>query len=491
MHRTIFVISDLHLGGKPGFQICSPQGQKRLAEFVHWAATQKNDNRDINLVLAGDIVDFLAEEPYEAFTASDEQAETKLKQIIKHTSWQRDDGSPISGEAIDEDGKLNEAIGDVKIDGVWHAFRDYLAAGGQLTLMLGNHDIELSLPAARRLLLRVLGSGRVEFIYDDEAFVDGKVLIEHGNQYDRWNAVPHDTLRQVRSALSRGETPSELPKIPGSAMVINIMNDLKQKYNFVDLLKPEIEAAIPLLVVLDPSVLKKALESYKSSLLKTVQRFYSGDTPKDRGLISAPSSRNADQQFIREIKELAGMSTSGEIGAIEHMKAFPELWRAARAGNKDDDRVIQIDRLYRALRKYVEIQKLAYKPTYEEESYLRPAKAMAKRKYEAIVFGHTHLAKRVNLTEINSEAVYMNSGTWADLIFLPKSVIKGDEAQAKIDLKALADDLVANSLDKWRTLVPTFVQIDLEKDKIISKDVFIFHSPQNIESLSPIQKGSD
>ena len=34
MSQNIYVISDLHLGGKPGFQMCSPKGQALLSSFV-------------------------------------------------------------------------------------------------------------------------------------------------------------------------------------------------------------------------------------------------------------------------------------------------------------------------------------------------------------------------------------------------------------------------------------------------------------------------
>lgn len=470
MNKTIFVISDLHLGGNFDFQMCSRRGQQKLAEFIRWAANKKTVQHDVNLVLAGDIVDFLAEEPFEAFTASDKDAEIKLNQIIEHTSWETEHN---------------------KQDSVWEAFKDYVSSGAQLTLMLGNHDIELSLPSPRRLLLKTLSPGRVEFTYDNEAFVDGKVLIEHGNRYDRWNAVPHDELRQVRSAISRGETPPEFPQIPGSALVIQIMNNLKKKHSFIDLLKPEGEASIPFLVVLDPSSLLAIQKFYKLPLYKSFKRLLDSydkeGKPRDRGLIAADSNSNSDKKFIENLKELAGTPTSGQIGFVEHLKAFPYLWQSAHAGN-NNEQTKQIDRLYKALRMYIDIQRNAYNPTYEEENYLAPAKAMARRGFEAIVFGHTHLVKRVNLADVNPKSTYLNSGTWADIIFLPDSVIKGDEVQAKLDLQKLADDLTTNELDDWRKLVPSFVQIDLDNEKVVSSDAFIFNSPDDIKSILPLYK---
>ena len=194
----------------------------------------------------------------------------------------------------------------------------------------------------------------------------------------------------------------------------------------------------------------------------------------------ASSSQN---NVMEAAKELAGIGDADEIGFIENLKAFPQIWLAAKA----DERAAQINRLYKALQIYVDIQKLAYNYTYEAENYLTPAKAMAKRGFEAIVFGHTHLVKRVNLAEVNAKSVYFNSGTWADLIFLPESLIQGNEVQAKLDLEKLASDLADNKLDDWRKLVPSFIQIDLEGDKVVSSEAFIFNSSNNIVAVSPKQ----
>src|SRR5471032_1680785 len=85
MTQTILVISDLHLGGRQGFQMCSQPGRARLAEFVKWA---KEVPGDVTLVLNVDIVDFLAEPDrtggYNAFTSQDD-AVAKLTLILRDT----------------------------------------------------------------------------------------------------------------------------------------------------------------------------------------------------------------------------------------------------------------------------------------------------------------------------------------------------------------------------------------------------------------------
>lgn len=312
MQKTIFVISDLHLGGKPGFQMCSPEGQKRLAAFIRWATEQRTKERDVHLVIAGDIVDYLAEEEFQAFTSDDHQAARKLGNVF------------------------------VDYASVWDALRDFVASGAALTMMLGNHDIELSLPGPFRLLRERLGPGRVDFIFDNQAFVAGPVLIEHGNRYDMWNVVPHDELRQIRSALSRQETPPDLPPIPGSEMVCRVMNSLKENYQFIDLLKPETQAMVPLLAVLNPKALQElatVVQLYRNAR-KT--RFDAHGSPIDRNKIAAATtSQNArTDELLKTARELAGISLkAGQIGAVQTMKAFNYLWQAATAKLTETNRL--------------------------------------------------------------------------------------------------------------------------------------------------------
>src|SRR4051812_31564533 len=133
MKLSLFVISDLHLGGAPArgdapsFQMCSPKGQATLAAFIEWVTRQRSDANDVHLLINGDIVDFLAEEEFASFTNSDRLARDKLKRAMQHTP------------------------------DVWKALTAFVQKRGRLTLLLGNHDIELSLPGARRLLMDTLG----------------------------------------------------------------------------------------------------------------------------------------------------------------------------------------------------------------------------------------------------------------------------------------------------------------------------------------------
>jgi UDP-2,3-diacylglucosamine pyrophosphatase LpxH len=252
--RRLFVISDLHLGGRPdardakgnvtpGSQICNAYPE--LVAFIRWLTTQGADvaPADLELVINGDLVDFLAD---------DGEDDASLRAQI----WTANEDDVIR--------KLDRIVWRARVDlydGVFQALRDFLAGGHRLTLLLGNHDVELALPAVRRHLTELLGGEgvRLKFIYDGEAYAVGPVLIEHGNRYDPWNAINHSTLRQERSMLSRGLRPNEKERkdlyfvVPaGTYLVIHFMNRIKSRYRFIDLLKPETNAVVPLLLALEP-----------------------------------------------------------------------------------------------------------------------------------------------------------------------------------------------------------------------------------------------
>ena len=228
--QRIVVISDLHLGGEspsPSELVgTEPIGSARgsrinssyalLAEFVLWVA---ESTEPTELVINGDIVDFLLDyedSPGTTFIREPELAVLRLRRIAA----------------------------DCPVFAAWGEL--VRTRVHQLTLLIGNHDVELSFPLVRECFAELLGVplSWLHFVVDGEALVRGRVLIEHGNRYDPWNWVDYDGLRHERSLQSRSlslevlETKDRF-KIPnGTRMVIELMNELKSHYRFVDLLKP-------------------------------------------------------------------------------------------------------------------------------------------------------------------------------------------------------------------------------------------------------------
>lgn len=421
MHEKIFVISDLHLGGGEGFQMCSANGRELLTDFIGWVTKQHTASTDVHLVIAGDSIDMLAERDpdggYSAFTEDEMCALGKLNRIL--------DSSAL----------------------IWKALGELLRAGARLTLMSGNHDVEMSYPALRSRLARVIGGGKFEFIYDNEAFSEGSFLVEHGNRYDGFNQVDYDGLRRIRSHLSRREaTDGDIAIQPGSELVARVMNRIKETYPFVDLLKPETSGVVPILAALDGKIWAKAGPVIKTAAKAWARGRADGEGIPNRKEFIAACSVGTPYDVStplpdQDLFELAD-SLSNEDAGSESVAWFDEL---------------KIDLLLRAFRKRREKESNTFAVDREAKGYLVPATAAARRGFNVVVMGHTHLAKQVPL---DGGGLYLNTGTWADLMCIPDSVHEGSREEGRVALQAFLEDIKSNNISRYRRPVPTFALLE-------------------------------
>jgi UDP-2,3-diacylglucosamine pyrophosphatase LpxH len=195
--RHVYVISDLHLGGTDRYGIMTRPDA--LAAFISGVGRPVGRRE---LVIAGDFVDFLAE------YASVQEGETTTA-----AGWIED--ALLAAEV------LKRIAFTSRYAIVFQALAEFIRRGHYLTLMLGNHDLELSYPAVRSTLSHALGVQHgygYRFIYDGEAYAVGDALIEHGNRYDRWNQVDYDGLGRSNPVESKipGESPLRLLRAVGS-----------------------------------------------------------------------------------------------------------------------------------------------------------------------------------------------------------------------------------------------------------------------------------
>lgn len=447
MEKSLFVISDLHLGGAEGFQICHAEGRERLARFIDWVAGQKREDTEIQLVLNGDIVDFLAEEDeaggFSAFVVDEGKARRKLARIAE------------------------------VCEPVLAALRRFAATDNRLTLLIGNHDVELSLPSVRRDFLALLGEGRIEYLYDNEAYSIGPVLIEHGNRYDAWNMVNHGELRQVRSKLSRSETPSAFAAQPGSELVARVMNPVKKKFSFVDLLKPETGGVLPILVVLDPGLWREV----GTTMRQRVTAWYRGQfnevgLPERADYIASSSVKVTTTQNQELPENLRAGLDEADAALADSLLRGPQV-----SLTKD----IAVAGLLKAFRSWRSKADLAFSIEHEGDEYLKPAREHAKH-FRVVVLGHTHLPKRIDL---GGGALYLNTGTWADVMRIPAAVYEGDEVAGVQALTSFLDDVEKNNITEFRRQISTFARIDLDTDEQLkSADVLFFDNDGRISPIS-------
>lgn len=276
--RRVYVISDLHIGGRygtepgdRGFRICTHV--EELVAFIGEIRAKSNEDAvQAEVVINGDLSDFLAEEFEEG---------AKWRAFV--------DDAQVASSQFDVMVRRDRIFFD--------ALADLLADGHRLTILLGNHDVELSFPQVRAKFERALrtdGESRLRFIYDGEAYVVGDAIIEHGNRYDPFNVVDFDGLRRVRSLQSRRLPPPpqfDFRRPPGSKLVASVMNPIKARFGFIDLLKPETAAAVPLLLVLAPEYLSE-LRKFAAAATEAVQRkSLSPLLPSFAGDISSGASR--------------------------------------------------------------------------------------------------------------------------------------------------------------------------------------------------------
>lgn len=140
----LYVISDLHLGGEPGFQIFKQGNEaRRLLEYLR----QRPAGLRVCLVINGDLVDFLAEPGATYF-------------------------DPLGAGA-----KLDRIVHDPAFSPVFDGLREFVATPNtSLVITLGNHDLELALPWVREQLLQELcrddpaARGRITLAFDGTGF---------------------------------------------------------------------------------------------------------------------------------------------------------------------------------------------------------------------------------------------------------------------------------------------------------------------------------
>jgi UDP-2,3-diacylglucosamine pyrophosphatase LpxH len=243
-YDELYVISDIHLGGEKSaagnFQIFN-QGN-RLKNFINKIRLSRPKEK-VSLVLNGDIFDSLAEKDVEGYVAvSETEALNMMKRIFK----------------------------DVSFKSAWQALQKFIEAPHRyLVFVIGNHDIELALPVVQDFLKSTLAKGdperqsRMIFATTGAGYScmvgNARVYCTHGNEMDDFNWVDYNLLGQLANAMNAGRSIANKDWKPnaGTRLVVDVMNIVKQRYPFVDVLKPEANAIAAILLTLDKETFSK------------------------------------------------------------------------------------------------------------------------------------------------------------------------------------------------------------------------------------------
>lgn len=217
LKKIKIVLSDLHLGGgmfnangernaKENFYF-----DRELIELIHFFSSRKYEKAPVEIILNGDILDFLTVHYKNAYLnfISEEVSVYKLKKII-------------SGHQ-----KVFNALSEfVKKD------------GKKITYIVGNHDADFFFPKVQELFINTVGQGtyndKVKVIDKDPYYeVEGKVQIHHGHQFETMHNFNYSNPFLIDK---KGRQVLNLPW--GSLYVMNAVNRFKLQRDYLDKVSP-------------------------------------------------------------------------------------------------------------------------------------------------------------------------------------------------------------------------------------------------------------
>lgn len=431
--EELYVVSDLHLGGTRRVPIFNQE--LALGELFEWAAARKPEGGGrVGLLLNGDVIDTLAED------------------IVDYVA------SPAEAERVVADV-------DRRFPEVMKGLAKFVAEPNRLlVIVIGNHDLELAYPNVQEAILERLAGfdetkrGRIHFVTTGAGYrcrvgaPDCKystVLCVHGNEFDKWNAVsPENMTRIVRAAVLDvySQRLKEHPNA-GTKLVKDVMNQVKEEWPFVDLLKPEIDSVFNVLLALDwkqvralGGVLAALKDAVTVGELRT--KGLLGTSTGDATQPSAPPSWRVGRELsllmdapgssglsLKEAWEVAGqgipaedlLASGGTLGAgralsnalsfaASRLRGVPTE-RALRAAFKDwggGQETWELDGPCDVFDRLVKVEPRA----------------------DALIAGHTHLRRQKRFPSERSEeqqTLYINTGTWARLLRLTEAQLASDQ----------------------------------------------------------------
>ncbi len=448
-YDDLYVISDLHMGGKPGFQIMN-RGQ-RLATFIRQLAARPTAEaaRRVGLVINGDAIDTLAED-FDGYIAVNE-AERILERLFEDHAF-----APV-----------------------WSALAAFVRQSrGRLVFTLGNHDIELAFPVVQYLIRRRLAgdddaaSGRIEFAVDGAGYAcvvgHSRIFCTHGNDVDGWNLIDHGALTKVVRDLNAGVRFDAAAWTPnaGTRLVRDVMNQVKLHHPWIELLKPEKNVVLGVLLTLDPGVVRNlpALvpvawrrgigELQRNGFLSVVEGSQATAAAEAAGWRDAVGPQL--QHMIDGAKSNYAMAAHGQAASVvDPMLLEVERQLAAGTAVADSlndlegtlgwrgmllDRLRSVDRIDALRRALLDwhADDRSSELTDQDETYRRTL-AHVGPDVDVIVTGHTHLERAI----VTRGHAYYNTGTWTRLIRLPEALLKDPSQFARmyklLDRATLAD----------------------------------------------------
>jgi hypothetical protein len=267
-------------------------------------------------------------------------------------------------------------------------------------------------------------------------------------------------------------------------MVSTVINPLKRRFRFIDLLKPEIEAVMPVLLAIEPgargyltAIAARRQQARSHRLRGAAVPAYddiaaAGSVDPLRAALEGPLKGDVDRFFVELGEPPLGTAATSEDYDQDIASWRQRGQRAAGIGrllvSRGDDEGARLETRLPAL--LMAMRALRGDNTFDRgvetlTEYEDAAEALSGNGSRIVVFGHTHLARDITL---KNGARYLNSGTWADLLTVPTEIVSQPPAIALAALRDFAADLRANRLRKWLRFAPTYVHLRVNEDGVVA-----------------------
>ncbi|MBU2629461.1 MAG: hypothetical protein KKE61_12660, partial [Proteobacteria bacterium] len=277
---------------------------------------------------------------------------------------------------------------------------------------------------------------------------NARVFCTHGNEVDPWNYNRYEDLSKLvrRRNCDRYLKPGEWEPNAGTKMVKDVMNKVKRQYPWIDLLKPEMKAAVGVLLALDPGQIEKIdqlipIVGQKVVEQKQIDKRLSADG-FDVSLKEKSSFPNVDSLLGPNLTEGIRPSSANGIPTADAMLLTAEKEYKTGSAATDPhnetlgsagyvwDRVTgwfrgisKIEALRRALKDWLKDDK-TFDLTNRDDT-CNDIVSTTGMGVNFIVTGHTHLERAIDL---GNDRFYFNCGTWIRLLRFTEKMLENEDS---------------------------------------------------------------
>lgn len=386
MSSTKVIVSDLHLAdGHPifdGFTEASQAAFEGLLRATE-SAEPLGQADDVELIINGDGFDFLATPPYD--TGETIEIATALEKMHLIAAAHQ---------------PFFEALGA------------FLAQPGhRITIITGNHDVELRSAEVRAAMTRAIGiePDNTLLSFCPARFYEPTpdIYIEHGNQYDFWNRTLPGIWDEQGQLID--SHPQSISLCPGSRYFQHAGLPLNLNYPYFDHLEPSINILrqMALLCLLNPTMVREIVQHVTELMAE----------PRQVLANLASGEEHIPSRLFSEAM----------LDFLAFQQDMERRFGASEAAAPDDSQVAQ-----NTLMEYTMLQETLKLPLLEAvaavctpTTYLM-GEGVARDMHRLLrerpalryaIAGHTHMV-RIDLINDGKQS-YLNTGSWTSRVATP------------------------------------------------------------------------